>query len=175
MPQTSRRPTPTARMIDLLAEEKRSLLRTGFPFDQQDDHATYDEAVQIDVRRGRMLAVLIDLRDENAPAERTEEAQDALGKLDDAFATILGRLPGMQVFEGAWDRSWQTMVVERAWPHATVERRTWRRVMLDCKPETRACFLGLPTPYMRLDQVLRRDLDERAGADPIAIGGRLVA
>jgi hypothetical protein len=154
VPATSSRTTPTRRMIDLLSEEKRSLMRTGWPA-RHDDQELYHEAVQVDVSRARILLVLIDLRDEHAEKTQIAAAQREKVALEETFAGLLGGLPGMAAFEAAWERSWETMVLERAWPHPTQERRSWRRVMLETKPETRACWLGLPTPYQRFATALR--------------------
>lgn len=53
-------------------------------------------------------------------------------------------------FEVAWEAAWAAMVTERAWPHATVERRGWRKAMLEAmRPEARACYLGQPSGFQR--------------------------
>ncbi len=89
MPRASKRPAPPARMVQLLAAEKRRLLA---------DHG--------DVAR--------------------------------------------QDFDEAWERCWEVMVDERAFPHATRERRGWRIAMQMTRSEMQAAFLDEPTPYARV-------------------------
>lgn len=50
-------------------------------------------------------------------------------------------------FEQAWAASWEVMVLEHAWPHATVHRRGWRTAMLATRSELRAAWLGQPTAF----------------------------
>lgn len=50
-------------------------------------------------------------------------------------------------FDEAWERCWEIMVLERAWPHATVHRRAWRQAMVATRRECRAAFVGDPTPF----------------------------
>lgn len=50
-------------------------------------------------------------------------------------------------FEREWDAAWALMVAERAWPHATIDRRQWKAAMLATKSEARASFLGRPTMF----------------------------
>jgi hypothetical protein len=50
-------------------------------------------------------------------------------------------------FEQAWAQSWEVMVLEHAWPHATVHRRGWRTAMLATRSELRAAWLGQPTAF----------------------------
>jgi hypothetical protein len=50
-------------------------------------------------------------------------------------------------FEDAWTLSWEVMVVEHAWPHATAHRRGWRTAMLATRSELRAAWLGQPTAF----------------------------
>jgi len=50
-------------------------------------------------------------------------------------------------FRDAWDRSWTQMVIERAFPHATVHRRNWRRALVGTQPEFRAAFLDEPSAF----------------------------
>ncbi len=52
-----------------------------------------------------------------------------------------------QDFSVAWDECWWTMKLERAWPHATVHRRGWRRAQERTRREMRAAFLDEPTPF----------------------------
>lgn len=53
----------------------------------------------------------------------------------------------LQDFRDAWDACWWTMVLERAWPHATCHRRSWRITMLVTRQEARAAFLDDPTAF----------------------------
>lgn len=46
-----------------------------------------------------------------------------------------------QDFEEAWERSWELMRVEHAYPHATPHRRGWRKAMNASRGEYRAAFL----------------------------------
>jgi hypothetical protein len=59
-----------------------------------------------------------------------------------------------RVFEVAWTDAWETMIGERAYPHATEHRRQWKAALLACKSEMRAAFLGAPTPFGRLADAL---------------------
>lgn len=52
-----------------------------------------------------------------------------------------------QDFEAAWTACWETMKREHAWPHATADRRDWRRAQERTRREMRAAFLGEPTPF----------------------------
>lgn len=115
MPAHRKRPSPPARMVELLATEKRRLL---------DD--------------GRRLTI-----DE---------------------------------FEAAWDAAWLLMVAERAWPHATTERRGWRVAMLEAmKPEARACFLDQPSGFCKWVGALADALDGSMFAGEEIVVGELVA
>lgn len=58
-----------------------------------------------------------------------------------------GRQPTLADFQMAWDRSWEIMVIERAWPHATKHRRAWRQVQDETKAECCAAFLDTPSPF----------------------------
>lgn len=50
-------------------------------------------------------------------------------------------------FEAAWQTSWDTMICEHAWPHATQHRRGWRRAMIATRSEARAAWLDQPTAF----------------------------
>lgn len=50
-------------------------------------------------------------------------------------------------FEAAWGTSWDTMIAEHAWPHATQHRRGWRQAMIATRSEARAAFLDQTTPF----------------------------
>lgn len=50
-------------------------------------------------------------------------------------------------FDEAWAASWERMIVEHAWPHATQHRRGWRTAMLATRSELRAAWLGQPTAF----------------------------
>lgn len=79
-------------------------------------------------------------------------------------------------FEAAWDLCWTLMVTERAWPHATVERRGWRKAMLEAmKPEARACFVGSPTGFYRYVDALAEAMEHAVLADVDVVLGQLVA
>lgn len=52
-----------------------------------------------------------------------------------------------QDFERAWEACWWTMVLERAFPHATRHRRAWRMVLEVTRSECKAAFLDEPSPY----------------------------
>lgn len=86
MPPASKRPSPPARMVALLAAEKRRLLA-------EKGHVT------------------------------------------------------RQDFDEAWAACYAVMVDERAWPHNTEQRRIWREVQDETKPECLAAFLDVPTPF----------------------------
>lgn len=86
MPPPSKRPAPPARMVSLLAAEKRRLI-------SEKGHVT------------------------------------------------------RQDFDEAWQTCWQVMIDERAFPHATRERRGWRVAMQMTRSEAQAAFLDEPTPY----------------------------
>jgi hypothetical protein len=53
----------------------------------------------------------------------------------------------LREFDEAWAASWEVMVLEHAWPHATAHRRGWRSAMLATRSEARAAWLGQPTPF----------------------------
>lgn len=57
-------------------------------------------------------------------------------------------------FEREWDGAWETMVAERAWPHASIHRRQWRAAMIATKSEARAAFVGRETNFSRVAQAL---------------------
>jgi len=78
-------------------------------------------------------------------------------------------------FEAAWERCWQIMVTERAWPHATTHRRAWRAAMLDCKPETRASFLDQPSGFSRYVGAIAEAMDQSRFAGNDTLAGTLVA
>lgn len=78
-------------------------------------------------------------------------------------------------FDVAWEECWQAMVTERAWPHATAERRSWRSAMLAARPETMACFLGRPTGFHTYLAALADAMDRSVAADPDLLVGALVA
>jgi hypothetical protein len=86
MPARSKRPSPPARMVELLAVEKERVLAEGRDVTRHD-------------------------------------------------------------FEEAWAKCWNHMIAERAWPHATIHRRAWRSAMIATRSETRAAFVGDPTPF----------------------------
>jgi hypothetical protein len=50
-------------------------------------------------------------------------------------------------FDDAWTQSWNAMILEHAWPHATQHRRGWRSAMLATRSEARAAWLGQPTAF----------------------------
>jgi hypothetical protein len=78
-------------------------------------------------------------------------------------------------FVEAWDVSWAIMVTERAWPHATVERRAWRKAMREALyPEARACFLGQTTGFHRYLAALAEVMDQAILCEQIVVG-QLVA
>jgi hypothetical protein len=52
-----------------------------------------------------------------------------------------------QDFDAAWEACWEVMVLERAWPHATCHRRSWRAVQWSTRSEFRAAFLDEPTAF----------------------------
>lgn len=110
MPAHPKRPLPTVRMVELLANEKRELLKVKpllTPFD----------------------------------------------------------------FALAWERCWQQMVTERAWPHATVERRGWRRAMEEAMyPEARACFIGRSSGWQRFGDEVLEAMDASSFADTEILG-----
>lgn len=54
-------------------------------------------------------------------------------------------------FDVAWQRCWMVMVDERAWPHATDDRRHWRTGMRLARHEYRAAFLNLPAGMKWID------------------------
>jgi hypothetical protein len=79
-------------------------------------------------------------------------------------------------FEVAWVECWAVMRSERAWPHATVHRRAWRKAMNEAlKPEARACFLGEPTGFQRYIGALADAMDESVFAGESDMAGQLVA
>lgn len=95
MPAPSKRPSPPARMVALLTEEKRRLIAAN-------GHVT--------------------LRD----------------------------------FDQVWERCWDIMKREHAYPHLTPERRGWRQAqVLGLRPECRAAFLGTSTAFSRVVGRLR--------------------
>lgn len=57
-------------------------------------------------------------------------------------------------FEREWDAAWALMIAERAWPHATVDRRQWRAAMIATRSEVRAAFLDRPTMFGTLARSL---------------------
>lgn len=75
------------------------------------------------------------------------------------------------VFEAAWEASWLVMVSERAWPHATTERRGWRKAMEEAmKPEARACFLNEPTGFHRYVDVLSQAFSSSVSSRDVVVG-----
>lgn len=52
-----------------------------------------------------------------------------------------------QDFEAAWASCWEAMRREHSWPHATNQRREWRRAQQRTRREMRAAFIGEPTPF----------------------------
>lgn len=52
-----------------------------------------------------------------------------------------------QDFDAAWSSCWEAMRREHSWPHATDQRREWRRAQQRTRREMRAAFLGEPTPF----------------------------
>lgn len=175
MPAPSERPIPSVRMVELLAKEKIGLIRTGFPFDARDDPEAFGAAARLDVYRCRLRTLLQELRDDDGPVERIAEVQAKIKDVDGEWFELLHDLPAMQAFEAAWDRSWRTMVQERAWPHATQRRREGRRALQETKPEFRACFLGLPTAFQRYADAIRQDLVAVEEAADDVLLGRLAA
>lgn len=80
-----------------------------------------------------------------------------------------------QDFEDAWALSWAMMVTERAWPHATAERRGWRKAMLEAmRPEAKACFLGVPSGFQRYARAVL-EAQQNAGEPDDLLAGELVA
>lgn len=81
-------------------------------------------------------------------------------------------------FAAAWERCWNRMVTEKAWPHATTERRSWRSAMVTARPEYLACWLGVETGFSRYVEALAAAIagatDESRFAGEQA-GARLVA
>lgn len=146
---------PHSRMVELLAAEKRGLLTAGWSFDTRDDPQVFAEAADIDRRRAHRRLLIQEMRDDQAPDEQITAVKAELDRLDAEWFELLTTLPAMQTFEAAWDRSWQVMVTERAWPHATQRRREGRRALIETKPEFRACFLGLPTAFQRYADAIR--------------------
>lgn len=175
MPAPRKRPVPSARMVELLADEKRLLLDSGFRFDIPDDRTLTLAAVALDERRSKLRHSLDRLRERGASTVEMRDLRDELAEADRNFADLLERLPAMAAFERAWDRCWQVMVRQRAWPHATAHRRAWRSAMLDCKPETRACFLGEPTGFQRYVGSIAEAMDDSRFAEENAVAGTLVA
>lgn len=179
MPATSRRPAPSARMVDLLAAAKRTLIANGFDLERPEDPAAFARAVAVDRERTFVRAELDEMIEAKAGREALAAKRGDLAVLDREFADLLAVLPAFAAFEAAWERSWQTMVQERAWPHATKHRRAWRLAMRDCKPETRACFLGLPTGYSRyIERIAERMLEAMSASeakDHGGVGGTLMA
>lgn len=75
-------------------------------------------------------------------------------------------------FEVAWEASWTQMVAERAWPHATVHRRQWRRAMEEAMmPEARACWLGQPTAFSEYVTAIFALVDESRDARTPSVTG----
>jgi hypothetical protein len=115
MPAHRKRPSPPARMVELLAIEKRAMLVTK-------GHVTDED------------------------------------------------------FDIAWDACWAIMVTERAWPHATELRRSWRTAMVEAlRPEARACFLNLPSGFNRYMGALAEAMDTSMFAGDEILNGQLVA
>ena len=50
-------------------------------------------------------------------------------------------------FRAAWERCWEIMVDERAWPHATRFRRGWRAAQFATRREMCAAFVNSPTAF----------------------------
>ena len=65
------------------------------------------------------------------------------------FVTSPAQAAAAWQFAAAWERCWAQMVTERAWPHATTERRSWRAAMVAVRPEYLACWLGVETGFSR--------------------------
>lgn len=79
-------------------------------------------------------------------------------------------------FEAAWERCWQVMVAERAWPHATSHRRAWRQAMEQALyPEARACFIDQPTGFYRYIVALAEARDRSVSVGETTLVGLLVA
>lgn len=67
-------------------------------------------------------------------------------------------------FEAAWDDCWEALVVERAWPHFTPERRGWREAQLAMKPILCRWFLGQTTSFaVAVDGI--RSMAQQPGVD----------
>ncbi len=79
--------------------------------------------------------------DRKPRVQRPNPAERMAALLADERAA-LGREPLGLDFRAAWDRSWATMVDERAWPHATKHRRAWREAMNRTRPKCRAAFIA---------------------------------
>lgn len=78
-------------------------------------------------------------------------------------------------FEVCWEMCWQVMVTERAWPHATAHRRSWRAAMLAAKPEYGACWVGVETGFSRYIGALAEAMDQSRFAGDGQTVGQLVA
>jgi hypothetical protein len=77
-------------------------------------------------------------------------------------------------FELAWQAAWTLMVHERAFPHATIHRRSWRAALIGTKPEMCACFVGRETGFARYLAALAEAMDQSSFADE-SVTGELVA
>lgn len=176
MPAHRKRPIPPARMVELLADAKRSMLAAGTLPLGCDDPDLARRADRVDRRRWRLTAELADLDDDGVTRPARDELAAQLEQAAEAFARMLAFLPAMRAFEEAWESCWQAMVAERAWPHNTGERRRWRAGMLSAKPEYRATFLGMPTPYQRWrQQVEAVESEEALSSSPDMLVGYAVA
>jgi hypothetical protein len=79
-------------------------------------------------------------------------------------------------FEAAWAACWAVMVHERAWPHATVHRRSWRQVQAETKAEFCAAFIDSPTAFERAASRLAKVADDCGEhLDPVKLSKALIA
>jgi hypothetical protein len=76
------------------------------------------------------------------------------------------RAAGEVDFEAAWAASWQRMVSEKSWPHATVERREWRAVLEATKDEFERCWSGAPSRFQRVSASLMAALEDLEELEP---------
>jgi hypothetical protein len=50
-------------------------------------------------------------------------------------------------FEEAWESALGQMTRERAWPHATIERKQWRLAVTASRAEMRRCYMDEPSAF----------------------------
>ena len=50
-------------------------------------------------------------------------------------------------FDEAWEAALAQMTRERAWPHATIERKQWRLAVAASREEMRRCYMNEPSAF----------------------------